>query len=309
MGLWSWMWGLLGRDEPSPHGPTEQPLNALVMFLAHPADLDAESIARTAGRALGRRFAIGGESAQDAFVSGEEPSFVLKHGEHFFLINTFPRPYMDDPDSAAAEIGELRLRKAVLDHGAWLSIDLLGEAKRAELPEVYRIIGKLAAALAGDECLAVFSPATAQLSLFDRETARLLRSDNPLDLFEVHNHPPVVPVSGDDPRLKVAVARARKRWPEFVAAFEERRPSQTFAVKARIGDGEVFEYMWVAVSGLEHGFIYGKLDNDPIELTSICCGDRVRVHVRELNDWLFSDGDQVAGGFTIEILRKIQEEL
>jgi uncharacterized protein YegJ (DUF2314 family) len=118
-----------------------------------------------------------------------------------------------------------------------------------------------------------------------------------------------VPVSGDDPRLKAAVSRARRSWSEFVSAFEERQPEQHFAVKSRIGDEETFEFMWLTVTGLENGYIYGRLDNDPIELTSIRCGDRVRVPLKDLNDWLYTSGEQMIGGYTIEVLRKIQQEM
>jgi uncharacterized protein YegJ (DUF2314 family) len=215
---------------------------------------------------------------------------------------------MDDPDAAADGVTELRLRKAVREHSAWLSVDLLGEVHRSEIAEVYHVIGKLTAALADDDCLAIFAPATGQLNLYDSDSNRFLCGRDPFELFEVCNHPPVVPVSGNDPRLRAAVAKARKHWPQFVTAFENRRSDQTFSVKARIGDESLAEFMWVAVTGLENGWIYGRLDNDPIELESIRCGDRVRVHLRELNDWLFTDGDHVKGGFTIDVLRRIQEE-
>jgi uncharacterized protein YegJ (DUF2314 family) len=308
MGLLTWLKGLLGSETPK-REREEKPLIALVLFLAEPRDLDADFIARRATYALGERVSAGEPDGTDHFVAGEEPSFVLKYRDYFFLINSFSRPYMDDPETSSSAIGELRLRKAVREHTAWLSVDLLGEVRRAELPKIYRVIGKLVAALADEECLAVFAPATGQLNLYDAESAQILRGDKPLELFDVANHPPVVPVSGDDPRLKAAVSKARKRWQEFVSAFEERRSEQNFSVKARIGDDEVAEFMWLSVTGLENGWVYGRLDNDPIELTSIRCGDRVRIHIDDLNDWLYTDGDQVRGGFTIEVLRKIQEEL
>jgi uncharacterized protein YegJ (DUF2314 family) len=167
----------------------------------------------------------------------------------------------------------------------------------------------LIAALADDDCLAVFAPATSQLIVFESEMREQLCGSDPLDLFDQTRHPPVVPVSSDDPRLMAAVAKARRRWSTFVSAFEQREPEQSFSVKARIGDGDSFEFMWLTVTGLENGIIYGRLDNDPIELTTIRCGDRVRVRVNDLNDWLFSDGEVMRGGFTIDVLRKIQEEL
>jgi uncharacterized protein YegJ (DUF2314 family) len=136
-----------------------------------------------------------------------------------------------------------------------------------------------------------------------------LCGEQPLELFDSSPHPPVVPVSGNDPRLQAAVAQARRTWPEFVAAFEERRAEQHFAVKARLGSEDTYEFMWLTVTGLENGYIYGRLDNDPVELTSISCGDRVRVPLKDLNDWLYTDGDEMKGGRTIEVLRKIQQEM
>ena len=160
----------------------------------------------------------------------------MKYGDHFFLVNSFPRPYMDDPDEAAGEIGELRLRKAVRDHEAWVSVDLLGECAESELPAVYGTLGKLAAELIDDDCLALFAPATGPLVVYDAEMLDALRGGKPLDLFESPPHPPVVPVNSDDPRLKTAVAKARRRW-QFVAAFEQ-QPERSFSAKARIGGGD-----------------------------------------------------------------------
>lgn len=309
MGLWAWLRRLLAsptsdRPDTRPDGP---PI-AFVLLLRQPRDLDADELAQIASAAFDEPISADPD-ATDRFIAGSEPSFVLKLGERFFLINVFPRPYMDDRETAARSVGELRLRKAVREHEAWLSVDLLGDCTERDLPAVYRVIGKLTAALADDDCLAIYAPATGQLNAFDEDVVRQLRGDRPLALFESPTHPPVVPVSGDDPRLRAAVTKARRRWDEFVSAFEERRPDQTFSVKARIGDEETSEFMWVSVTGLENGWIYGRLDNDPVELTHIRCGDRVRVAVKELNDWLYTDGERMAGGFTIEVLRKIQEEM
>jgi uncharacterized protein YegJ (DUF2314 family) len=309
MGLRSWFKGLFAANPVPPARREDKPLIALVLFLDRPRDLDSSYLCGVASRALGVRFTDDEADATDQFVAGSEPSFIVKYGDHFFLINSFDRPYMDDPEEAAQSISELRLRKAVREHSAWLSVDLLGDYQPGDLATIYRTIGKLTAALADDDCLAIFAPATGQLNNFDEETREQLCGDDPLELFETSSHPPVVPVSGDDPRLRVAVAKARKKWPEFVAGFERRQPDQTFSVKARIGDEDTAEFMWVSVTGLEHGWIYGRLDNDPIELSSIRCGDRVRVQVEDLNDWLYTNGDEMIGGFTIEVLRRIQEEL
>jgi uncharacterized protein YegJ (DUF2314 family) len=307
MGLWSWLRVIVGTKASERPQRRDKPLVALVLFLNQPRLLDAAELAERAGDVFGEPFTCDNDNATDNFVAGAEPSFIFKHGDHFYLINSFERPYVEDPEAAADSIVELRLRKAVREHCAWLSVDLLGECSQHEVGEVYRTIGKLLAELADDDCVAIFAPATGQISVFDEEARDRLRSSDPLEAFETSSHPPVVPVSGDDPRLRAAVAKARRRWPDFVTRFEQRQPEQTFSVKAKIGNEETAEFMWVSVTGLENGWIYGRLDNDPIELTSIRCGDRVRVKVSDLNDWLFTDGNKMIGGFTIDVLRKIQE--
>ena len=311
MGVWAWLKRFLAKEQtqPSRAGAQKDELVALVLLLRTPRHLDALRLADLAREVFGGHFAATQDDSLDQFLVGEEPSFMLKLGDRFFLVNCFDKPYLEDPEEAAEGISELRLRKAVREHTAWLSVDLLGECSALERPQIYRTIGKLTAALADDDCVAVFSPATSQLVVFDAEMCQDLRGENPLDLFEASPHPPVVPVSGDDPRLKAAVARVRRQWPKFVSAFEEREPEQSFSVKARIGDHESYEFMWLTVTGLENGMIYGRLDNDPIELTSISCGDRVRVPVKELNDWLYTTSEDVQGGFTIEVLRQIQQEM
>jgi uncharacterized protein YegJ (DUF2314 family) len=310
MGLWNWLQKLFRNSPTRRHVRSEEkPLNALVLFLTEPRRIDSTTIAEIATDTLGTQFRDDDSGDQENFVTGASPSFVVKHGEAYFLINVFPRPYMDNPEVAANNIPELRLRKVIKEHTAWLSVDLLGEFRERDLPHHYRIIGKLIAALADDDCLAIFAPATGQIAVFDSETCEKLQGKNPLDVFSSSGHPPVVPVSGDDPRLKAAVSRARRTWSQFESAFEERRADQNFAVKARIGNDDDFEFMWLTVTGIENGIIYGKLDNDPVELTSVRCGDRVRVPVRELNDWLYTDGEHMQGGFTIEVLRKIQDEM
>ena len=310
MGLWSWMKRLVRSTSPRRRNPSKtKPLVALVLFLSEPRHMDSGTLAEIATDTLGVAFHDDGDEAVTDYVTGSSPSFVLKYGQTFFLINTFPRPYMDDPDRAAESIPELRLRKVIREHTAWLSVDLLGEPCQSNLAQTYRVIGKLTSALADEDCLAVFAPATGQIAVFDEDTREKLLGHNPLDVFDSSSHPPVVPVSGDDPRLKAAVARAQRTWSQFEAAFEERRQDQNFAVKARIGTRDTFEYMWLTVTGIENGFVYGKLDNDPVELVSIRCGDKVRVGLRELNDWLYTDGDEMHGGYTIEVLRRIQEEM
>jgi uncharacterized protein YegJ (DUF2314 family) len=292
-----------------PREHVDSRLMSLVFLLREPRCLDAEILAQRLSEEWGRPIAAPSEGPAEESISGEEPTFLLRLEQEYYLINHFDRPYMDEPHRAARKISELRLQKAIERHQGWLSVDYLGEIDPGERPRVLRKIGRIAACLFDDDCLALFAPASGQLNLVDENTVEALRGPCPLCALDATQHPPVIPVYGDDPRLKAAVAKARKRWRQFEAAFENRRPHQAFSVKARLGNDQVAEFMWITVSGIENGWIYGRLDNDPIELRTLRCGDRVRVRIADINDWLIIDGQSVIGGFTIEVLRQIQSEL
>jgi uncharacterized protein YegJ (DUF2314 family) len=115
---------------------------------------------------------------------------------------------------------------------------------------------------------------------------------------------PIANVSDDDPQLKAAVAEANGRFDEFLSALADRRPSDTFAVKAPFTDDFGREYMWVAVSAVDGSHIYGRLDNDPATVRTVKRGQPVRVSRTLLNDWLIVRGAERVGGFTVTLIER-----
>lgn len=241
------------------------------------------------------------------FVTGVSPMFIIQRQGKLYLVNNFDRPYVEDVEAEAENIQELRVRKAFQEHRAWLSVDLLGEEPPEKLPEVYRQIGKLVAELADTDCLALYSPATQQMVPYDAALEEELRGPDAMEAFRRFVQVPVFGISGDDPRMQAAVAEARRRWPEFVAAFERRTPRHKFAVKAPFTEGEHTEFMWLMVTALEGDRILGTLENEPVELKRLRYGSKVSVRCADLNDWVISDGQNVeAGGFTIKVFEDLQ---
>ena len=118
----------------------------------------------------------------------------------------------------------------------------------------------------------------------------------------------MVEFRGNEAQLQEVVETARRRWPEFVAAFEERQPGQTFSIKAKFQEGEAVEWMWVEVTGMEQGIIYGKLGNDPVDLKKVRLGSRVRVKAGEIADWVFTHGNEMVGGFSVALLIDQQQD-
>lgn len=308
MGVLNWLRDMFNRPM-LPREHRDDRLISLVLLLREPRCLDAEIIAQRLSDEFDRHIAPPSENSVENYVCGQDPTFILRFEEEFFTINHMDRPYMEQPDRVARKIAEMRLQKAMREHRAWLSVDYVGEPGVGLKSRVWQTIGRITASLLDDDCLALFAPGSGQFNLIDEQTANRLRSSCPYCVFEGTAHPPVIPVYGDDPRLRAAVATARRRWRQFERAFENRQPHQAFCVKARIGHEDVAEFMWISVTGMENGWVYGILDNDPIELKTVRCGDRLRVRIGDVNDWLIIDGNSAIGGFTIEVLRQIQDEL
>ena len=168
MSVRSWLRRLFGerQPQPSPLLP-RKPLIALVWLRRTVRDLDADEVAALAADALGEPFTSGDPEATDYFVTGCAPSLLLKRRDQTYLVHTFPRPYMDDPGAVAARASERQLKHAVANHQAWLSVDLLGDVPPDELEDVYRVIGRLMAALADDDCVALYCPEADRLSAPD----------------------------------------------------------------------------------------------------------------------------------------------
>src|SRR5258708_28860768 len=107
----------------------------------------------------------------------------------------------------------------------------------------------------------------------DEEIREALRSDDPLQSFRETVNPPLINVKEDDPGMKAAVDEARKRWPEFVDAFVNRKKDQLFSIKAPVTDGRHTEYIWVMVEEIDGDIINGDLGNNPVDLDFMKLGD------------------------------------
>lgn len=303
----------------------DRPLLSLVLLFRELPYMDATVLASIAKRAWDIEvFATGADDdaeSQDlpddadsidkcAFIVGEPPTFIVKHPDAFMIVNCFDQPYWDDSEAVAKDFAELRTRDAILQHTAWISADIMGEADAGQQNKAYRAIGRLLAELADDNVLAVLDVAAQQIFCYDPETERKLRSDNPLEELREMYYSPIISVSADDPQMQAAVAEARERWPEFVAAFEARDPSAElpFMVKAPFGNGDDVEFMWIAVTGIENDVIYGTLENEPHNIPGMNVGDRVTAQVENLNDWLCMKNDEPVGGFTMKVLSERAKE-
>ena len=282
-------------------------LIAFVGLAREPVTFDPAVLARLAGKAWNADLGDGTTEGADGFVVGVGVMNTIMHEGRMFLINSFPKPYTDDLEKAAAGIGDLRIRAHFLDHQAWFSCDAMGvdgTSSEADVLDWYRLLGKLFVELLDENCLLIYLPDSQLAFPINEDTENALRSNDPIRALQETLTVPIVEVLPDDPLMKQAVEKARQSWPQFVAAFEA-GAGKNFAVKAPVTHADNTEFIWIAVTSIEGERIYGELGNEPGNLGSLKLGSKVSVQVADLNDWCYTDPQgNLTGGFTIEAVQK-----
>jgi uncharacterized protein YegJ (DUF2314 family) len=284
-------------------------LISIVALTREPVSFDPAVLARVAGKAWEADLGDGESEGPDGFVGGGGMMNAIMHQGRMFMINSLPKPYMDDVEKACEFIKDLRVRELFREHQAWFSCDAMGvDAKtpEEEVVDWYRQIGTLFAELLDENCLLIFLPDSELAFPINEDTETALRSKDPVGALRGTMTVPFVAVADDDPLLVRAVAQARDEWPRFVTAFESRE-GKGFSVKAPVTHADNTEFIWITVTALEGDRIYGELGNDPANLGALKFGSKVSVPLTDLNDWCFMDQEgKLTGGFTVEAVQKAQ---
>ncbi|MCI0364470.1 MAG: DUF2314 domain-containing protein [Phycisphaerales bacterium] len=302
--MWA-CWGRLaakasGQSRVNGDGSNEGKFLSLVLLRRQPRTLTAVDVKQAVGRAFPD--AVG----KCIVVESDRPMhFGVRTPEFDLAVVCIGKPYVRDRGAVADRVSDFRLKAALQDHKAWLAVDLIGDPEPENLESAYRHLSRLIAEFADQDSVALYSVATGQLNTYWPELLPVLRGDNPLTALTLQQpNPPVIPVSPDDPEMTRAVAEAREKWPQFVAAFEKRQPLQAFAVKAQFVEGEHSEFMWVEVKSIDEKAVRGTLANEPRDFQKLKLGDAVEVRVADIQDWIYSDGERMVGGFSVKVLER-----
>lgn len=305
---WFWLTTKKRANDGAPQG--------IVILLRSPRSLGVEELAQLLTQASGAEVKAiplkeGAEKRHpdDTLVGnmvvGRSPHFLATVGNTAFAIHNLPSPYMNDPARVSETFEDLRLQKAIRDHKAWLSIDIVHSKVDAE---AYRIVARTLARLVDADCLALYHPPMNRfVPCHEAETVTALNGDDPIGaVFGEPTQVPVVPID-DDPRLRAAEAEARKRFPEFEKAFRE-QSGEEFAVKTLVTAGGNSEHIWVEVDRIEEGMIKGRLGNDPVDLAGLKLGSPVEFKRETVEDWTYVRNKASVGLFTVPVIQKIQQE-
>ena len=176
--------------EPPEDEDEESPLISIVLLQRKPRTLDEPILTEILKEAWGPGFSA---ESEEEFVVGEDPMHIIKSRDGFWVLHNNPEPYAN-PEEMAEDIPELRLRNAVLEHGAWMAVDLMRPANEdLPLDSFYPYIFRLIRELADDDTLVIYRPETGQVNVWDEEVAQSLGTDDPLGSFNEPSNVPVVP--------------------------------------------------------------------------------------------------------------------
>jgi uncharacterized protein YegJ (DUF2314 family) len=243
------------------------------------------------------------------FVLGNGPEFIVRCGHYGLVVWESPENWFGSPSQVARGLGNVPLAQAVRGHQAHIGVALVaGAPDRAAEQVICRIAADLAER--GD-VLAVAEKRTQMLAAWDDMMPAALRNDDPLHaVFSEDAAAAEEPdaVAEDDPRMLAAQEEARRRWPEFVEAFEQRDGDQEFGVRCRFAADGAIQHVWIAVTAIENDMVYGRFPEDMEQLADWRPGERVRVPQIDVEDWFYQDEDGAHGGFSLEVLRQIRQE-
>ncbi len=286
-------------------------LISLVLLFHAPRELDEHTVGNLVSKALGVDHSH--DETHDNFVVAKPPYYLVKLKSGSYVINNIAKPYIGEDDKMLEDLTEPALRKAVSAHHAWVSIDWASPEEPADVQRCYQDMGKIAAALAGHDALAIYNPEIDDFTLYSESVARTLRSEDPLQAFAggdggAGGSSDVISIRDDDPRLLAAQAEAKEGWHDFVHAFRDKE-GEEFAVKGRIGEGDKGEYLWLTVDAIDETEIHGRLDNDPAKGSNLKMGQDLHIKIGDVDDWIYlNSAKKPVGGFTIKLFDKMAQK-
>jgi uncharacterized protein YegJ (DUF2314 family) len=270
---------------------------SVVILLPVTRELTEASLRDAAARTWDAKFDSGDQATRDLVVVRPPIALVKLQGHVLHIINS-SRPYFDDPAAVAGGIDDLRTKKAVLDHRAWMSVDYMsGRAPLARSrDQKYAAVAKLASGLLGEDYVGIAFPGDELIFPASKEIVDHLANFTTIKTLSSFVRPPVLELTPE--QTAAAVAEAQSRWPEFLTAFQKRKTGDIFFVKKRFSEGEDAEWMWISVKAIEGNRILGVLDSEPVFLKNVRPGLGVQLEVADVEDWVFKSGKTTCGGFT-----------
>ena len=111
-------------------------------------------------------------------------------------------------------------------------------------------------------------------------------------------------VKSEDPGWKAAVDSARSNVDEFIGTLAHRTPQQSeFKLLWLAEDQRVGELLWVSQLRYEGSTFVGAVEEKPKVVKGVQVGQPVVINKDDIIDWMFMDGDELVGGYTLRYKR------
>ncbi len=273
----------------------------VVLLLDRPVPVTAERLAEVIAQETGRKVVIvkkgDGMPVGDLILTAETPAhYAVRIDGVSYAFHAIEHPYVDNPQTVAQDFPDLRLRKVVVEHKAWIAMDILDTEKANE--QTYGTLARVLAHFVGVEFLAFYLPGENEFVPCSAESAvKHLRAKAPVAAIVGAIQSPMIHIDEDSPELKASVEEARRRFPEFVEALEK-RTGEGFYVKTLLRSNENGEHIWVRVSSVKHGWVRGTVGNEPVDLKGYQLGSAVEFGEEAVEDWMFSRNGEPVGLFS-----------
>ena len=282
------------------------PLLSVVLLQKKLPTLSEKSVAGLIQKAWKKNVSVGDDAQKDAkdFVVKGGPGFVIQCQDTLCMVILATKPYIEA--DALEEVAELRTRKMLQEHKAWLSLDLMGNIREKPAEEqdaeMTRII-RLAAEIVDKNTVGVLLPSENIVLPISEEVLAAMKGADALKALRKSSNAAVVGAAGDDPEMLAATAEARRTWPEFVKAFAQKPvSSESFSAKFPFDAPDQKEFMWVEVLSIQGDTVVGRLGNDPVWVKDLKLGDEVTMKVSQLSDWMYLKDGEIVGGYTVKVL-------
>jgi uncharacterized protein YegJ (DUF2314 family) len=306
--------GMFDNDDVDESDEAPQVILSFVYLRTKTRNLDALSLAKALSRAWELNIRAKGVADNrppkgiDGFVEqvdGDYFVFTTKPMLSSFIMYNHAETYFRNPEETAGKVTNIRYADAIREHHAWIGIDLMDRVSNPiSTRGVYQMMGKALCALGDDDTTAILCPQKQSFNLWAPKLEEFLCSADPLSVFKEQVKAGVISV-GNNVTMEDAVAEARRRWPEFVAAFKTKDPDDPrFVVKAAFTTGDRTEHMWMEVTGIEPEHVRGILVNEPMHHPALKQGSQVEVPVTDVSDWVFANiDDETVGNFTGHLVK------
>ena len=287
---------LLGKNPLQALAP--RMMSSLVVLLTAPRKLEEAELRKRLGAELKAEFA-GLDDAKDSdrYIVVSDPLAAISLGEQMVFATMGPRWEGSLETVEAAR--NLPALAAIERHQAVLHLATSGAPGDAAELERRRLLARCAAALWGDDVLALNWHCHPAWIIPSTELPAQLRAEDPVAATLGELSVAVVQPD-DDAAMERAIAAARATWKQGAAHHAAGGElSAKFPFRTRKGGQE---HIWIQVTAIEGDLVRGTLANEPRDLEGLKLGSAVSCKLSELSDWFYEQDGKMVGGTTVKLL-------